>query len=233
MRRFQEDNMTISMTNCVKSWDLFPNFETLFTECCGNRPDNFGLIAAGSKSTIGSLSQELLSVLRMVYTKLYPDHSNGIQGDEITISTTFHKYSYIMWHNIRLSSLTDSTRSSTHPYFMAKPLFHFSPGTTTSDYDGDSKLCEAQYFLKHSIALPNRVEAHLFVFCSWPSEHSSRFSIGKPVEVWNEDIFETVETNSFLPVEKITDAVIVSSDELTIASSTVTETVLVVTPISV
>ncbi len=114
---------------------------------------------------------------------------------------------------------------------MAKPLFEFCTNSTLSEYTGDSRLAKALYFVKHSIVIPgiDGVKSTLLVCCSWPLEHPKRFSIGKPVEIWNEDIFETIPVNSLIPVSRITNVVIVSSDTLPVNSTQVGEHVLFVT----
>ena len=52
---------------------------------------------------------------------------------------------------------------------------------------------------------------HLFAYVLWPQFHPQRQEIGKPVEIWCKDLFESSNTNNLLPVENIVSRLIIAN----------------------
>lgn len=65
---------------------------------------------------------------------------------------------------------------------------------------------------------------HILAQVSWPMVHPQRYALGKPVEIWCNELHEPTSNNSFIPVSAIVHRVIYSIDELN------QENVLIVIP---
>ena len=72
-----------------------------------------------------------------------------------------------------------------NPFVFAIPPFQFTSSNPTA-FESKARLAEIDYFLVHSILLPNTTEpkSHLFLCAKWPMVHPNRHQFGKPVEVW-------------------------------------------------
>lgn len=55
---------------------------------------------------------------------------------------------------------------------------------------------------------PDSGKDHLFAVVKWPQVHPQRYVMGKPIEVWCNDLFEPRIDNKFLPIENIRSRII-------------------------
>ena len=92
------------------------------------------------------------------------------------------------------------------PYALAIPVMQ-------SDLN-DPRPIKILYFIQHCWILSETCHfSQTFAVCKWPQQHPSRHVMGKPVEVWCKDLFET-GMNCFVPIENIVSRVIIAFDYL-------------------
>lgn len=110
------------------------------------------------------------------------------------------------------------------PYALALPLPVSSAHSVT--LDSNIRPIMICYFIQHSWQLSETDQySQTFAVCDWPQLHPNRHVMGKPVEVWCNDLFEPGTLNCFVPVQHIKSRVIIAVDNLC------NENVLVVIPI--
>ena len=222
MRRFQKDNNHLQMIDQVKTWPDADTFLELtpFSSSLESSQDisssmrDTEVAVLGSKSTLCTLSAELLVVLKRLYSELYPAYSAEILNGQIYIPTMYRKYSYIIWKGHRLHSVC--CKGSNNPYILATPLFKFTTSTSTinaiSCTESVARPAQLQYFLSHSISLSGSEKSHILAHCLWPMEHPRKSSIGKPVEIWCKELYEPAVANTIVPVSTFSSHVIISTD---------------------
>lgn len=76
---------------------------------------------------------------------------------------------------------------------------------------------QVQYFISHSISLPSSPPisySHLFAIVRWPQLHPQRHAMGKPVEVYCNNLFEPMIENHILSVQHIASRLAVAYDSV-------------------
>ena len=166
MRRFQKDNMHLHLHHEAKQWPCADHFLQALPDPAYDisSPASFDeSVLPGPKSVIGSLSSDSIVCLRHLYSKLYPAHKNDFQDGKISIPSTFRKYSTISWQGKCLSSSLN--RNAKNPFVFVVPPFSFGP-TKHVGFEGEERLAEIDFFLVHSVILPNSQEpnSHLLAY---------------------------------------------------------------------
>ena len=59
------------------------------------------------------------------------------------------------------------------------------------------------HFAKHSIKLGETILSHYLVNLSWYKHHPDKDVCGKPISVWENDVFETIGLHSIIPIQFI------------------------------
>ena len=163
-------------------------------------------IVPGPKSVIGSLSADSIICLHHLYSKLYLAYGNQFQEDKCL----YHlPYSSITWRGKSLTSTLN--QNARNPFVFVAPPFSFASGIRT-EFTGEERLAEIDFFLMHSVVLPESLEpkSHLLACAKWPIVHHNRFYFGKPVEVWCNNIYEPQAINRFFLASTITARAIIS-----------------------
>jgi len=93
-------------------------------------------IVPGPKSVIGTLSADSIICLRLLYSKLYLEYGNQFQEGQISISSTFRKYSSITWRGKSLTSTLN--QNARNPFVFVAPTFSFASGIHTEFADGEA-----------------------------------------------------------------------------------------------
>ena len=103
-------------------------------------------------------------------------------------------------------------KNSKNSFVFVIPPFPF----TSSARDKEERLAEIDFFLMHSVVLPNTQEpkSHLLACAKWPMVHPNCRYFGKPVEVWCNNIYETQSINRFFPAAAINARAIISSEKI-------------------
>lgn len=167
------------------------------------------------KSTLGQLAIEEVDALYLVYSKMY----GHVLFDDHSMLTTFKKFSHLSWHGKQITSIC--YKGSHHvPYVYANYSFG-------DDEPLDLRPARVLYYMQHHMILDpsNPPQPHVFAVVCWPQIHPSRGKIGKPVEIWCNDLYEPNINKRFLPISRI-------HSRLAIAHDTVyMEKVLVIIPL--
>lgn len=166
------------------------------------------------KYTLKVLHQACVDVLKLVYSKLYPEYEAMIRDNKFTVLSSVKRYSHLTMNGTKLSSMSDGLQAKV-PYVLAKPVFPFHGST-----EYDIRPAQIQYFVQHSFcpstdcssAIPYKT--HSFAFVQWPEIHPHRHLMGKPVELWCKNSFENYNTNQFLPLENIISRVIAATHRM-------------------
>ena len=227
MRRFHKDNTHLHLAAEVKHWPLSDLFLDLITDDNGSSVSNNNPqlafsndIGLGSKYVISALSSDLLVVIRKVYSKLYPEHADGLVSGQISVSSTYKRYAHVTRKGKRIGSLQSGAKNA---YVLAVPTFSFT-SSRPSEFEGNCRPAQVHHFFQHSLFLPDcsKPRTHVFAQVSWPMVHPQRFVF---VEVWCNNLNEPVIDNALLAVDAIASRVICSVDKVS------NEHVLVIIPL--
>lgn len=141
---------------------------------------------------------------------MYPLYDQQFTEGQIYLPSTFHKFSSITWHGKFLTS-----NLSKKCFVYVTPPFPFT-SSELSEIDGHNRLAEIDYFLLHTISLPDTLEPkqHLPACARWPMIHPKRHYFGKPVDVWCTSVYEPQSKNRLFLASAISSRVIISSDKL-------------------
>ena len=121
---------------------------------------------------------------------------------------TARKFTYMKLNGVKLSSVDDK---SANPFVFAAPLFPFS---THSDIS--PRPAEIQFLIRYSFEIQsdcgNKHISHTFAVVDWPQVHPAKDSIGKPVQVWCNELYENAINNCYVPIENIVSRIICAVD---------------------
>ena len=113
------------------------------------------------------------------------------------MQSTVKKYPGITWRGKCLTSSLN--KNVKNPFVFVVPPFSFGHCRNDAASEGEERLAEIEYFLLHSVTLPNSQQpnSNLLACCRWPLLHPNRHYFGKPVQIWCTDIYETLSINRF------------------------------------
>ena len=79
------------------------------------------------------------------------------------------------------------------------------PTSLPEDYRPESNVrpVKVHYYLKAYYSLDNQTTSSYFAYVSWLKPDPHRYLIGKPVELWCTNMYETFGIHSFVPIDKI------------------------------
>jgi hypothetical protein len=141
--------------------------------------------------SIGSLSPPLKGQLIQLYSAMYSKASS-----EISVCSAIHKYKTVKLHNTMLGSYKSQSVTSSIVLAQWNPsLFGKSPG---SEIDQEVRPLRIVFFAKHSMSIGPQSLSHFLVFVRWFKHHPKKDVCGKPVTVWEHDLFEQ---ENFIPIQ--------------------------------
>ena len=205
---FKRHNRTLDIISQAESKDLLEEFGEVVlghakqfysliespivdTNCCTFPP----------KYSLSSLDTHLLDELKRVYVTKYPQYLEFLLGSSENFPQTCQKYEYVLINDKKLLSSTQNSPS----YVMAKPLFPFPSPLANQD---NCRPIKVRYFIKHTFQSPQSgiSHDHTFVICRWPQCHPKHEYMGKTVQIWCKNVYET--TNTVTPLDNITTQVL-------------------------
>ena len=215
MARFLKDNMHLDLLNQVESGSVSLAKKISDTYMIVQHAINISSVGSNTSCpkgfsdptnyTLTVLSSEEITVLTSAFALLYPDICDYLPTTVMPI--TARKFKYMKLDGVKLSSVEDKT---TNPYIFAKPFISFS---THSDIEYHP--AEVQYFVRYSFEVMCDYNSthitHTFAVVNWPQVHPAKDSVGKPVQIWCYELFEST-MNCFVPVENIFSRVIIAVD---------------------
>ena len=77
-----------------------------------------------------------------------------------------------------------------------------SPGITNTE-EQEIRPARINYLAKHTVTVQEERYEHLLVSVSWFKHHPLENIFGKPVSIWECDLFETPGVHSVIPVQFI------------------------------
>lgn len=136
-------------------------------------------------------------MLRTLYSKLYETASL----DEIEVNFSFRKYKTICINGKQIGSYkSSSSNSSIVLAVWNHDLFETSYSLAESPVL--HRPVQVNYFCHHNITVDGKSYEHTLMCCSWFQFHPKKDSCGKPVTIWEHELFETSAIN-ILPVQFI------------------------------
>ena len=147
-----------------------------------NDPQNFAInqIVLPKCFTRCLFVSDEIEELKLLYSKLYPDA-------DIEVYSSFKKYYSINVYGKQLGSCR--SRSSHSSVVMIKwNNFLFNPSTPIDD---ELRPARINYFASFYVKVDNEDRPNVIVSVSWFRQHPLKNSCGKPLTVWENDIFET------------------------------------------
>ena len=144
------------------------------------------LLHLPSMYSIGSLSTVAIDQLQKLYSAIY---TRPIE--DINVCATFHKYKTVKIRNVSIGSHKSRSHSSSIVIAQWKVSF-FGPTCT------ELRPMRINYFAKHSVVIDDK--AHMFFLASvkWYRHHSKESVCGKPVTIWENELFDL---ENFIPVQ--------------------------------
>ena len=96
------------------------------------------------------------------------------------------------------------------------PPFPFAAQICTA-FQRKERLAEIDFFLTHSMVLPNTQE-HLLACTKWPMIHPNFSYFGKPIEVWCTNTYEQLYVNRFVLASSFATRAIIGIEKLSAAA---------------
>ena len=216
MKRFIKDNIHFECLHHAASMPLADEFQRTIAghallyqslsevKAAGTEQDP--TIVCPSKYTLTVLSDDFLTVLRNLYSIIYPQRP-ALVADTFFPSTC-KKYKHISINGNKISSLSEGTNCKV-PYVLTK----------MPEKDELIRPAQIDYFIHYSLSIPSHsplplVLSNVLAVCKWPMHHPKQHAYGKPIEVWCRSLFEPSINNTFVPVETICSRVIIAEDML-------------------
>ena len=141
-------------------------------------------------------SSELL-LLNQLYTHLY-----SVGSSDIEIPSSFFKYTSIRIFTNVLGAY--KSRSSSSCVVMA--LWDSTFFINSHDNLASEKLyrpARINFFVKHTVSIKGKFTTHLLVSLSWYKHHPLQNHYGKPLSVWECDLFEMPGIYSYVPIQLV------------------------------
>ena len=154
--------------------------------------------------------QELLNLTEL-YSMLF-----SVPCSEIDATASFYKYTNCHICSKVVGAVRSRSSASSHVMVCwDSKYFGPSPGHSTSD-DQDQEVRPAQinYFAKYTITLKGELYTYLLVSLSWFKHHPLKNEYGKPVTVWECDLFEMPGIHSIIPIQFIQCRIVTLIDKI-------------------
>ena len=194
MRRFQYNADSVSLT----APDLFhEEFEHLFPACKTNLScatdttptvNNWSYesvipkLGLPKSCTLGSFASFEVDQLQQLYSRMYQ-----VPESIIEVCSMFKRYRAVLFGGVSLGSHKSRSRSS------SIVIAEWNVGLLVVPRDGEEnekRPVRINYFAKHTAHIGTTAHTHFLVHVSWFNSHPQKFTCGKPVTVWEHDIFE-------------------------------------------
>ena len=155
------------------------------------------------KHTIGVKSRSELAVVRVLYSKFYPQFSLGLESGDIQLRSSFQKMKFVVFGDKKYEF-------GQNAFYLAKSILPFnteiiSPAGVTDVDLQNTRPVNVLYYAIHCVHLTSIPTPVVTVLARvlWPQTHPSRYSMGKPVEIWCSQLLKSSNKNAFVPVENI------------------------------
>lgn len=159
--------------------------------------------ALPSKHTRSVFDTDSLDVLRSLYCKINPDYT----GDVI-VNSVFLKYSSLTLNSKIYSSSGKRTQVPYIVHVQWNEDLYGSPPTTLPISNQlishhNDRPCNVHYYLKASFIANNKESSLLLAYVSWLFPHPQRYRLGKPAQLWCNNMYESFGLHSFVQLNSI------------------------------
>lgn len=144
-----------------------------------------------------------LMFLKQLYHRIYPD---AIPSDT-TVHSIFVKYSSV---TLKGKIYRSSGRRTEKPYVVLaswdKAALFGSPPTRLPDQNSptaNERPVNVHYYVKATFSSETQSNSLILANVSWFFPHPERCTLGKPVQLWCSNMFESCGTHSFLPLDHL------------------------------
>lgn len=223
MKRFME-NMYMTADDALPE-EYREDFESLFSHkrVVGTLSDNFLTrptsninlsiyidlehVKLPKYSSRGIFTQFQVNGLRRLYSEL-----SGLSQSEINVPSAFVKFKQVTINGKQIGTQKSRFSSSSLVMAMQKP-------------EAEERPVAVKYFAKHTVSFKEVSYTFLLFYGWWHKPHAEKNLLGKPVTVWESDIYESDDCYSVIPVQAIKRRTISLVDKISTG-----ETVLFVCP---
>jgi len=183
-------------------------------------------ISPAPKHTISVLSNLDVRVINDLYSPLYPSFCQELNSGNIELPSSFQMMEFIYMKGQKLESNAYYLAENVLPFDSPAPMITHTGITDRTQQK--SRPARVLYYSIHCfVPLRSSTPVVTALACVlWPQHHPDRLCIGKPVEVWCLNLFESTSRNRFIPVD-ILCPVLHSESNLSLSG----ERVLVTVPI--
>lgn len=166
----------------------------------------------------GVLSNSETDGLKIFFARLY-----SVSLADVNVNSVTYKFKEITFNGKIIGS--KGSRSSNSSVVMAS----WFPNLLCVDdiSNQDTRPARINYFMKHVVLIRNTPITHVMFSVSWFKSRQERFHYGKPISIWECDIFEDDPCTSFLPIQLIVGRTVSLVDKLNFGAC---ESVLLVCP---
>ena len=145
--------------------------------------------------------------LTELYSSLY-----SVSPSEIEAISSFMKYKHCFMSSKIVGSFKSRSTSSSHVMAHWKSeFFGPSPGNSVPD---EVRPAQVNYFAKNSIKIKGQTYTHLLVSLRWFKCHPLKHHYGKPMSVWEHDLFEMPGVHSVIPVQFVSSCAVTLLDKI-------------------
>ena len=198
MKRFVADTeaMRIPLPTefCEEFTNLLPFQKnpsgTLGTDCTTCRATEACDVELPHAFTRAVFDSYEMEKLLQLFTILHPAAIN------CQISSLYRKYSTVMKGGKAFGNFKSRSKSSS---------------IILAELNGESRPARINYFARVSTLIDGAPDIHILVCLSWYKNHAQKLACGKPVTVWEHDLFELC---NFIPIEHIKSRTVSLVDKL-------------------
>ena len=153
-----------------------------------------------SKYTRKALNSQSIDTLKQLYCKIKGTEANDVIPNSIII-----KYS-----SVTLKGKVFSTSKKVNHLYMVNAQWSetlFGPPPTELQYSylpsTNIRPVNVKYYFKASFIVNQTVSSLIFAHVSWFLPHQQRYALGKPVELWHDQMYECRGVHTFMPIDKL------------------------------
>lgn len=154
--------------------------------------DNLTNVHIPTCFTRGVLTDTEIEGLRQIFSRLY-----SVPSADVDVNSAIYKFKELILNGRRFGS--QGSRSSSSSIVMAV----WYPNLFGFDGNHDIRPATINYFAKHVVTIRSTPTTHLMFSSSWFKTQPKRLHYGKPISIWQCDIYEEVTCTSFLPIQLI------------------------------
>ena len=137
--------------------------------------------------------------LSKLYSALY-----SVSPSEIDATSSFLKYQSCCICSKVVGLFKSHSAASSHVMVCwDSKVFGPSPGNCSSAQDQELRPAQSNYFAKDTVNMQGNICTHLLVSLSWFKHHPLENLYGKPMSIWEPDLFEMAGVHSIIPVQFI------------------------------